>query len=72
MGPVDRPWKYVKFSVEEHIAHVRLNRPPVNALSQDLVTELANLARNLQQNEDIWVITLQATGHVFCAGADLK
>ena len=69
---MDAPWKYVELQVEDHIAHVRLNRPPVNALGRDLVAELAELARFLHQNEGAWVVTLKASGHVFCAGADLK
>jgi enoyl-CoA hydratase/carnithine racemase len=69
---VDTPRKYVQLAVEDHIARVRLNRPPVNALGQDLVAELAELARSIHQNEDVWVVTLRASGRAFCAGADLK
>jgi len=66
------PSKFVQLAREDHIAHVRLNRPPVNALGRDLVAELTNLAKYIHQDKDVWVITLQGSGRVFCAGADLK
>ncbi len=69
---MDTSYQHVQVLVSHHIASVRLNRPPVNALSQDFVKELAKLASAFHRNKEIWTVTLSASGHVFCAGADLK
>jgi enoyl-CoA hydratase/carnithine racemase len=51
---------------------VTLDRPPVNALNRDLIADLTAAARDLRARHDIWVVTLEASGRTFCAGADLK
>ena len=66
------PHKHLKLLTKDHVAHVQLDRPPVNALSQEFVAELTELARSFHGNNDVWIVTLAAAGHVFCAGADLK
>lgn len=66
------PYHFITCSVSDHIARVTLNRPPVNALNKELVSELTGVAKGLKQREDVWVVAVQADGKVFCAGADLK
>ena len=65
-------YQHLTFNVTGHIAHVRLNRPPVNALNRRLVSELTSLANDLQGMAKVWIVELSATGKTFCAGADLK
>jgi len=65
-------YRHITISVTNHIAHVRLNRPPVNALNRELVLELTAVARELLSQDDVWVVTLCADGKTFSAGADLK
>ena len=69
---MDTPRKYVQVSVRDHVARVELDRPPVNALSQDFVTELKEVAKSFRRCRDVWVVALTASGQAFCAGADLK
>ncbi len=64
--------RYVHVTSHDHVIRVELDRPPVNALNQDLVAELTEVARSLHRAEDAWVVELCATGKAFCAGADLK
>ncbi len=66
------PQKYVQVSVKDHVARVHMDRPPVNALSQDFVAELKKVAKSFHRRRDIWVVALTATGAAFSAGADLK
>jgi enoyl-CoA hydratase/carnithine racemase len=57
------------------VARLTLNRPPVNALNQQLVDELWDAATRLGEitaREDIRVVIMEARGRHFCAGADLK
>lgn len=58
--------------IENHIARVTLNRPPVNALNREMVGELIEIATTLKSNDDVWVISVRGKGKAFCAGADLK
>ncbi len=65
-------YQHLLVSVDHHIARVTLNRPPVNALNRELVSELINAASSFKANEEIWSVVVTASGKVFCAGADLK
>jgi methylglutaconyl-CoA hydratase len=58
--------------IENHIARVMLNRPPVNALNRELVEELVEIATQFKSNDDVWIVVVTANGKTFCAGADLK
>jgi len=55
-------------------AWVTLNRPAVrNALSRDVNTRLAELATELEHDDDVRAIVITGAGdQAFCAGADLK
>ena len=66
------PENYVRVSVKDHIARVQINRPPVNALSQDFVAELKDVAISFRRQPGVWVVVLAASGPAFSAGADLK
>ncbi len=56
----------------EHIALVSLNRPKVlNALSTDLMQELADCLTTLDQNPKVRVIILTGNERAFAAGADI-
>jgi enoyl-CoA hydratase/carnithine racemase len=60
----------VDFSVDGAVALVRLNRPPVNALSEELSTDLAEA---FAQCEDDSIRAVVVTGQPhFAAGADIK
>lgn len=65
-------YRHIQLTIKNHIAHLTLNRPPVNALNKELVAELVTAATQLKSNDDVWVVAVRAEGKVFCAGADLK
>ncbi|MEI7906976.1 MAG: enoyl-CoA hydratase-related protein [Bacteroidota bacterium] len=65
-------FQHITLSIENHIARVTLNRPPVNALNKELVAELVNVAHLFKSNDDVWVVAVTTAGKIFCAGADLK
>lgn len=60
----------VEFSLEGAVALIRLNRPPVNALSEDLAAELNGAFANAEE-EDIRAVVVTGQPH-FAAGADIK
>ncbi len=65
-------YRHLKLEVADHIASVRLNRPPVNALNRELVSEMTSVAHAFHHAADVWVVALSAEGKIFSAGADLK
>lgn len=63
----------VKYDVRGHVAEVVIDSPAKrNALSAAVVAGLHAALESAIADEAVRVITLTATGHVFCAGADLK
>ena len=56
-----------------HVATVFLNRPEVrNAFNETAIAELAQVFRELAQDETLRVVVLGGHGKAFCAGADLS
>ena len=64
----------VKFSVEDKIGTIVLNRPEaMNALDQETRQELVEIWERVRRDDDIWVVVITGAGEkAFCAGADLK
>lgn len=62
----------LQLHVQDHIATLTLDNPPVNALSRDLNDELTRALDMLSDVDDVRVVVLTGAGKVFCAGADLK
>lgn len=56
----------------QNVAVVTIDRPPVNALDLDTRRSLIETMDELHDRDDIRAIVLTATGHVFCAGADIR
>jgi enoyl-CoA hydratase/carnithine racemase len=58
--------------VEDHIALVRLDNPPVNAHSAQMLEDIPTMFDRLSELDHIRAVVLTGQGTVFCAGADLK
>ncbi len=53
------------------VAAITLRRPDVgNLIDFELAYALADLAREVRQNDDVWVVVLNAEGGDFCLGTD--
>jgi enoyl-CoA hydratase len=64
----------IRFSVRDHVAEVRIDRPPANALNMDLYRELRDAFTTISESEptEIRAAILTGTGKYFCAGRDMK
>lgn len=62
----------VSLDVADHVAVVRLDKPPVNALDRATRLRLIAIFDEISEREDVRVAILTGTGKAFCAGADLK
>lgn len=58
---------------EFNIVEISLNRPQaLNALNQELLTQLNNLFTEIKFDKNIRAVLLTGVGKGFCAGADIK
>lgn len=64
----------VEFSVENHVAHVRLNRPDaMNAITAKMDDLLLEAWNTINDDNDIWCAIISAEGEkAFCIGADVS
>ena len=64
----------VEFTIEGHIAHVRLNRPQgLNAITQEMDDLLLDAWNTINSDPEIWCAILSAEGEKgFCIGADVS
>jgi enoyl-CoA hydratase/carnithine racemase len=65
--------QFINISIEEKVALLKINRPPVNALGRGLLQEIEQTIESFQNNPDVKaVIIASAIQNVFIAGVDLK
>ncbi len=62
----------IRLEVDQHIAVVTLNRPPVNALNRPMRDRIVAIFDEISEREDVRVAVLCSSGKAFCAGADLR
>ena len=66
-------YKYLLVEVENNIATITINRPPVNPLNTQVFNELSDVFRNLDETDDVRAIVLTGSGEkAFVAGADIS
>jgi enoyl-CoA hydratase/carnithine racemase len=63
--------EFVRLEVADGIGTIRLDRPPVNALNDQLRDELASAAREAGAADEIRAVILYGGEKVFAAGADI-
>ncbi|MED1469297.1 enoyl-CoA hydratase [Bacillus salipaludis] len=64
--------EFLKWSKEDQIATITIERPPANALSSGLLKEISSVLDEIESNLDVKVIVLHGEGRFFSAGADIK
>jgi enoyl-CoA hydratase/carnithine racemase len=62
----------IKLSINDSVASIVLNRPPVNAFDDKLIEELGGALDQVEQHSDLSVLHIRSGLKVFCAGADLQ
>jgi len=59
--------------IQDHVGLIRLNRPDaLNALSSELLDELADALGNMDGNDSVRAIVITGSDKAFAAGADIK
>jgi cyclohexa-1,5-dienecarbonyl-CoA hydratase len=62
----------VRLEVEDGVGTIRLDRPPMNAINEDLTRDLLDSAREATRRDDVGAVVLYGGERVFAAGADVK
>jgi 2-(1,2-epoxy-1,2-dihydrophenyl)acetyl-CoA isomerase len=66
-------FQFIKYSVEDGVATITLNRPDVyNALNDEITFELQDALKTVAKDEGVRVVVLTGEGKAFCSGQDLK
>ncbi|MGJ7609652.1 MULTISPECIES: enoyl-CoA hydratase/isomerase family protein [unclassified Variovorax] len=64
--------QYLKLDVENFVAVITIDAPPVNAVSAGLMDEMIAAFDQMSDRDDVRVVVLTGAGKIFCAGADIK
>jgi enoyl-CoA hydratase/carnithine racemase len=64
--------EFIESSVEDGIAILTINNPPLNILSRNLLLELKSIIKKLKSDKRVKVIIITGKGSFFGAGADIK
>jgi cyclohexa-1,5-dienecarbonyl-CoA hydratase len=62
----------VRLEVEDGVGTIRLDRPPMNAINEDLTRDLLDAAQEATRRDDVGAVVLYGGERVFAAGADVK
>ncbi|MEI4274029.1 enoyl-CoA hydratase/isomerase family protein [Klenkia sp. LSe6-5] len=62
----------IKTTIEDHVAVVTMDAPPVNAQSREFTEELISVFDELNETPGVRAVVLTGNGKCFSAGADLK
>ncbi|OCA92353.1 enoyl-CoA hydratase [Pseudobacillus wudalianchiensis] len=63
---------YISWKREGRTAEVLIQRPPANALSSALITDVERAFNEIEQDEEVRVVLIHGEGRFFSAGADIK
>jgi enoyl-CoA hydratase/carnithine racemase len=64
--------EFVRVESQDGIATIRLDRPKMNALNEQVQGELADAARQVTADDEVRAVVLYGGEKVFAAGADIK
>ncbi|HWC31685.1 MAG TPA: enoyl-CoA hydratase-related protein [Actinomycetota bacterium] len=62
----------VRLEVEGGVGTIRLDRPPMNAINEELTRDLLEVATEAGGRDDVGAVVLYGGEKVFAAGADIK
>ena len=64
--------EFVRVEIDQAIATIRLDRPPMNALNAQVQAEIAAAAAEVSADNGVRAVVLYGGPKVFAAGADIK
>lgn len=64
--------EFVRLEVDEGVGTIRLDRPPMNAINEQLTRELFEVTTEAGLRDDVGAVVLYGGDKLFAAGADVK
>jgi enoyl-CoA hydratase/carnithine racemase len=64
--------EFIQVEIDQAIATIRLDRPPMNALNAQVQNEIAAAAAQVDSDPEVRAVVLYGGPKVFAAGADIK
>ena len=64
--------EFVRLEIDQAVAVIRLDRPPMNALNAQVQDEIAAAAAQVTADHDVRAVIIYGGAKVFAAGADIK
>lgn len=64
--------KLIRVAIEDHVATVTMDHPPVNAQSRQFNEEMVLAFDRLSEMTEVRCVVLTGAGRIFSAGADIK
>jgi cyclohexa-1,5-dienecarbonyl-CoA hydratase len=61
----------IDYRVENDVAYLHLNNPPVNIMSAALMDKMSGMLETVAGDRDLKAVAVTAEGKAFCAGADV-
>lgn len=66
------PFKTIEFDIQDRVATLVLNRPPVNVLNIEMMEEIVAALTSLLNRNDVNALVIRAKGKVFSAGVAIE
>ena len=60
----------IEVSIAQHVATIEIQRPPHNFFDVNLINQIADALRSIDDDKDIRAVVLASQGKSFCAGAN--
>jgi len=64
--------EFVSLDIDDAVATIRIDRPPMNVLSSAVQGEIRDAAREIARRSDVGAVVVYGGPKVFAAGADVK
>jgi enoyl-CoA hydratase/carnithine racemase len=64
--------EFVRLEVQDGVGTIRLDRPPMNAINEELTRDLLTVAQEAGRRDDVGAVVIYGGEKVFAAGADVK
>jgi len=64
--------EFVRLEVEDGVGTIRLDRPPMNAINDQLTRDLGEVATEAATRDDVGAVVIWGGEKIFAAGADVK
>jgi enoyl-CoA hydratase len=64
---------FISYNKKDHIGYITLNQPETgNRIDFPMSQELADICRQINGDEEVYLVVITGTGETFCSGGEIK